>query len=198
MQALSRRGNGTKLIDKERIQEAIAAIICAIGEDPDREGLADTPRRVARMYEEFFSGLDEDPAEVLATGFEEDHREIVVLKDIPFVSMCEHHFLPFFGHAHVGYIPSGRVVGASKLARALDILARRPQIQERLTNQFVDVVFKSVQPEGVAAILNAEHMGLSLRGAKKPGTKIATSASRGSLKTRPSAKQEFLNLLQGP
>jgi GTP cyclohydrolase I len=184
------------LIDQERIKEAVASIISAIGEDPSREGLRETPRRVAQMYAEFFSGLERDPAEVLSTGFEEGHHELVILRDIPFFSTCEHHFLPFYGVAHVGYIPRGRVVGASKLARALDILARRPQLQERLTAQLVDAIYTAVQPEGVGAILSAEHMCISLRGAKKLGSKIVTSATRGSFKTLAAAKNEFLALLR--
>ena len=171
-------------------------IIEAIGEEPGREGLRDTPRRVAQMYDELFSGLSQDPAEVLATGFEEPHREMVVLRDIPFFSICEHHFLPFHGKAHIGYIPGGRVVGASKLARALDILSRRPQIQERLVNQLVDAIYSAVQPAGVAAVLSAEHMCMSLRGVKKPGSKIVTLASRGSLRTQTASRQEFLALLR--
>jgi len=185
------------LVDREKIAEAVAMIIRAIGEDPGREGLVDTPRRVAQMYEEFFSGICQDPLEVLGTGFEEAHREIVVLRDIPFFSICEHHFLPFHGSAHIGYIPRDRVVGASKLARALDILAHRPQIQERLTNQLVDAVYSAAQPEGVAAVLTAEHMCMSLRGVKKPGSKIVTLASRGNFRTQTTTKQEFLALLWG-
>ena len=185
------------MIDQEKIKEAVASIIQAIGEDPGREGLVDTPTRFAQMYADFFSGLDRDPSEVLATGFDEAHQEIVVLKDIPFFSICEHHLLPFQGSAHIGYIPRGRVVGASKLARALDILARRPQLQERLTEQLVDAVYKGVKPEGVAAVISAEHMCMTLRGAKKPGSKIVTSASRGSFKTQVATKQEFLSLLWG-
>ena len=183
------------MVDREKIEQAVASIVEAIGEDPDREGLRDTPKRVARMYGEFFAGMAQDPTEVLATGFEEGHREIVVLRDVPFFSVCEHHFLPFYGSAHIGYIPAGRVVGASKLARALDILARRPQIQERLTNQLVDAVYDTLQPEGVGAILSAEHLCLSLRGAKKPGSKIVTSASRGSFRTQAATRREFLALL---
>ena len=183
------------MIDREKLMEAVSSIIRAIGEDPNREGLIDTPRRVAQMYEEFFSGIDQDPSSVLTTGFEEPFQELVVLKEIPFFSICEHHLLPFFGHAHVGYAPRGRVVGASKLARALDILARRPQIQERLTNQFVDAVYTTVQPEGVATVLSAEQMCISLRGVKKPGSKLITSASRGTFKTQPAIRQEFLALL---
>ena len=184
------------MFDQEKIKEAMASILEAIGDDPSREGLQDTPRRVAEMYQEFFSGLDEDPAEALATSFDEGHHELVVLKDIPFQSICEHHFLPFYGTAHIGYIPKGRVVGASKLARALDILARRPQIQERLTDQLVDVIYKTIQPDGVSAVLSAEHMCMSIRGVKKPGSKIVTSASRGSLRTVAAAKQEFLAMIR--
>ena len=184
------------MVDTEKIAEAVTSIIHAIGEEPDREGLRDTPRRVAQMYEELFSGLSEDPAEVLATGFEEPHKEIVVLRDIPFFSICEHHLLPFHGKADIGYIPGDRVVGASKLARALDILSRRPQIQERLVNQLVDAIYTTIQPAGVAAVLSAEHMCMSLRGAKKPGTKIVTLASRGSFRTQTATRQEFMALLR--
>ena len=175
----------------------MASILVAIGDDPTREGLVDTPARVARMYEEFFSGLSEDPKAVLATGFEEDHREMVILKDIPFFSICEHHLLPFFGKAHIGYIPRGRVVGASKLARALDILAHRPQLQERLTSQLTDTIFSSLQPEGAGAILNAEHMCMTLRGVQKVGSNFVTSAIRGSFRTRSETRSEFLNLVRG-
>jgi GTP cyclohydrolase I len=185
------------LIDQEKIKKAVFSILEAIGEDPKREGLLDTPRRLAEMYQEFFSGIEQEPAEALSTGFEEGHQEMVVLRDIPFYSICEHHFLPFYGTAHIGYIPRGRVVGASKLARALDILARRPQIQERLTTQLVDAIYKTVQPEGAAAILSAEHMCMSIRGVRKPGSKIVTSASKGSFKTLAATKQEFLSLLRG-
>ena len=185
------------MIDGEKIRQAASMLIEAIGEDPQREGLAETPRRIAEMYEEFFSGLTQDPVAVLATGFDESHEELVVLRDIPFFSVCEHHFLPFYGIAHVGYVPKGRVVGASKLARALDILARRPQIQERLTGQLVDCILTAASPDGVAAVLSAEHTCMTLRGAKKPGSKIVTSASRGILRTQASAKQEFIALISG-
>ena len=184
------------LVDEVEIEKAVASIISALGENPDREGLRETPGRVARMYGEFFSGLDQDPAKVLATDFQERHDEIVILKDISFFSICEHHFLPFYGVTHIGYVPSGRVVGASKLARALDILARRPQMQERLTREFVDAVYTTIEPQGVAAILKAEHLCMTLRGAKKPGTKIVTSASRGNFRTQTATKQEFLALLR--
>ena len=183
------------MIDQGKISNAVAEMILAIGEDPDREGLQDTPKRVAQMYEDFFSGLGRDPSEVLTTVFEESHQELILVKDIPFFSICEHHLLPFFGRAHIGYIPRGKIVGASKLARALDILARRPQIQERLTSQLVEAIYGSIQPEGVAAVISAEHMCISLRGANKPGSKIVTSGSRGSFKTQAATKQEFLRLL---
>ena len=186
---------GADVFDHEKIEEAMAAIIAAIGDDPKREGLVETPRRVAQMYREFFSGLCQDPKEVLTTGFDEGHQDIVVFRDIPFFSVCEHHFLPFHGNAHIGYVPNGRVVGASKLGRALDILARRPQIQERLTSQLVDAVYDGIQPQGVAAVLTAEHMCMTLRGVKKPGSKIVTSCSRGSLRTKAGLKSEFLALL---
>ena len=185
------------MIDKGRIQRAASAIIEAIGEDPGREGLVDTPRRIALMYEEFFSGLAQDPVEVLATGFEESQDELVVLRGIPFFSVCEHHFLPFYGTAHVGYVPRGRVVGASKLARALDILARRPQIQERLTSQLADTILTATSPAGVATVLSAEHMCMTLRGVRKPGSRIVTSASRGTLRTQAATKREFLALISG-
>ena len=185
------------MVDQEKIKEAVASIIEAIGEDSEREGLLETPRRVAQTYAEFFSGMSQDPAEVLATGFEEAHQETVVLRDISFFSICEHHLLPFYGSAHIGYIPGGRVVGASKMARALDVLAHRPQLQERLTNQLVDAIYNAVQPEGVAAVLSAEHMCMTLRGVKKPGSRIVTSASRGSFKSQAATKQEFLSLLRG-
>ena len=183
------------MIDQEKIKEAVTSIISAIGEDSSREGLAGTPARIAQMYSDFFSGLDADPSEVLATGFEEGHEEIVVFKAIPFFSICEHHFLPFYGSASIGYIPNGRVVGASKLARALDILAHRPQLQERLTRQIADTILEVLQPEGVSVILSAEHMCMSLRGVKKPGSKIVTSASRGSFRTQDTVRREFYALL---
>jgi GTP cyclohydrolase I len=147
------------------------------------------------MYAEFFSGLDQDPADELATSFEESHHEMVVLKNIRFHSICEHHFLPFYGAANVGYVPDGKVAGLSKVARALDVLARRPQLQERLTTQFADVIFNVLKPEGVSVILAAEHMCMTIRGVEKPGSKIITSASRGTLRTQASTKQDFLAML---
>jgi len=179
------------LIDQDKIRAAVASILEAIGEDPRREGLLETPRRVAEMYAELFSGIEEDPARVLETGFDEGHKEMVVLKDMQFHAICEHHFLPFYGHAHVGYIPNGRVVGASKLGRALDILGRRPQLQERLTAQLADAVFTTAQPSGVGVIIEAEHMCMTIRGVKKPGSKIVTAAMRGSFQTDPAVVRQF-------
>src|SRR3989454_7466512 len=144
-------------IDHERIVAAAREIIDAIGEDPGREGLLHTPARIADMYAELFSGLFEDPLTVLATGFEESHKEMVVLKDVPFYSLCEHHFLPFHGQAHVGYVPEGRIVGVSKLARVIDILARRPQMQERLTSQIADTIMDALTPDGVAGVVLVQH-----------------------------------------
>ena len=170
-------------------------VVAAIGDDLVKMRLEETPRRVADMYADLFSGLDADPQEVLATAFGEEHRDIVVLKDVPFSSICEHHLLPFFGVAHIGYVPNGQVVGASKLARALDILAKRPQMQERLTDQLVDAIYEAVHPHGVAAMLKAEHMCMSLRGVKKAGCSIVTSSSRGTLRTQVDAMSSFLTMV---
>ncbi len=183
------------MVDQEKVREAVTSIIEAVGDDPEREGLRDTPQRVAQMYAELFSGVDQDPAEVLATGFDEAHDEMVVVQSIPFSSVCEHHLVPFFGSAAIGYVPDGRVVGVSKLARALDILARRPQLQERLTRQVVDAIFETVKPRGVAVRLTAEHMCMSVRGVRKPGSQVVTSAARGTLKTHEPTIREFRALL---
>ena len=184
-------------IDKAKIEKAVASIIEAIGEDPKREGLIGTPRRIAEMYAEVFGGIYEDPGEELRVGFEEGHQEMVILKDIPFYSMCEHHFLPFHGLAHVGYIPSGRVVGASKIGRVVEILARRPQLQERLTTQIANTIVSVLQPKGVAVVIQAEHLCMTMRGVKKPGSNIVTSAMRGLFQKNPLTRSEFLSLVQG-
>ena len=184
-------------IDQDRIADAVRAIIDAIGENPSREGLARTPERVAQMYAELFSGLFEDPLAVLATGFEESHKEMVVLKNIPFYSLCEHHFLPFHGQAHVGYVPEGRIVGVSKLARVVDVLAHRPQMQERLTSQIADTIMDALSPDGVAVVIEAEHLCLTMRGAQKPGTTMITSAIRGGFRRRGVTRAEFLALVHG-
>ncbi|MBI1885025.1 MAG: GTP cyclohydrolase I FolE [Chloroflexi bacterium] len=184
-------------VDQPKIAEAVRQIIDAIGEDAAREGLQDTPQRIARMYAELFAGLHQDPRELLGTGFRESHKEMVILKNIPFYSLCEHHFLPFHGQAHVGYVPEGRVVGASKIARLVDALARRPQMQERLTSQVADVIMECLQPDGVAVIIEAEHLCLTMRGVQKPGTLLVTSAIRGGFRRRAVTRSEFLALVRG-
>jgi GTP cyclohydrolase I len=184
------------MINKSKIEKAVASIIEAIGEDPKREGLVGTPRRIAEMYAEVFSGIYEDPREELRVGFEEGHREMVILKDIAFYSMCEHHFLPFYGLAHVGYIPNGRVVGASKVGRVIEILAKRPQLQERLTTQIANTMVEVLEPKGVAVVIQAEHLCMTMRGVKKPGSNIVTSAMRGLFQKSPLTRSEFLSLVQ--
>jgi len=187
------------VLDGDEIRKAVTSIIKAIGEDPEREGLVDTPTRVAEMYAELFSGLGVDPKEGLTVGYEEGHREMVILRDIPFYSMCEHHLLPFYGTAHIGYIPdiSGRVVGISKLARVVEIIARRPQIQERMTSQIADAIMEGLKPSGVVVVTQAEHLCMIMRGVKKPGSAIVTSALRGAFHKHPESRAEFFSLLQG-
>ncbi|MCJ7807222.1 MAG: GTP cyclohydrolase I FolE [Dehalococcoidia bacterium] len=184
------------MVNKGRIKKAFTSILEAVGENPSREGLKDTPRRIADMYADIFSGLDMDPRDALIVGFDEGHHEMVILKDIPFYSMCEHHFLPFFGLAHVGYIPKGRIAGASKVARAVDILAKRPQLQERLTTQIAEAMVEALKPNGVAVVIEAEHMCMTMRGVKKPRSKIVTSAMRGIFRENPATRAEFMSLLQ--
>ncbi len=185
-------------IDLERIRKAVVEILLAIGEDPEREGLRHTPERVARMYQEILCGLHTDPAKVLEVSFQEDHQEMVLLKDIPFYSICEHHLLPFHGKAHIGYIPSGRVVGISKLARVVEIFARRPQLQERLTSQIADCIMENVKPHGVGVVIEAEHLCMTMRGIRKPGSIVVTSANRGIFRTRQETRAEFLSLIGNP
>jgi GTP cyclohydrolase I len=186
------------VINEAAIRKATKEIIKAIGEDPTREGLAETPRRVAEMYSELFSGMSMDPTEELYVGYELGHREMVIVKDIPFYSMCEHHLLPFFGIVHIGYIPdqSGRVVGISKLARVVEIIARRPQIQERMTTQIADAIDAGISPQGVAVVVQAEHMCMVMRGVKKPGSNIITSAIRGGFRRKAASRAEFFSLIQ--
>ena len=187
------------MIDGTEIKQAVTAIIKAIGEDPEREGLVETPGRVAEMYAELFMGLNVDPRKELQVGYELGHREMVIVRDIPFYSMCEHHLLPFYGTVHIGYIPdvSGRVVGISKLARVVEIIARRPQIQERMTTEIADAIMDGLKASGVAVVVQAEHMCMVMRGVKKPGSNIVTSALRGSFRTKPETRTEFFSLLQG-
>ena len=187
------------MIDKEKIRLAAISIIEAIGENPSRESLRDTPQRIAEMYAELFSGIDIDPKNELMIGFEEGHHEMIVLRDISFYSMCEHHLLPFYGVAHVGYIPSedGRVVGVSKLARVVEICARRPQLQERMTRQIADAIFEALHPDGVAVVVRAEHLCMTMRGIKKPGANVVTSAVRGTFRSKIATRSEFLSLISG-
>jgi GTP cyclohydrolase I len=187
------------VVDLTKIETAVLSIIEAIGDDPGREGLQGTPQRIAEMYAEVFSGLNMDARAELSVGFEVGHREMVILRDIPFYSMCEHHLLPFYGVAHVGYIPNkeGRVVGVSKLARVVEIFAKRPQLQERMTSQIADAILEVLQPDGVAVVVQAEHLCMTMRGIKKPGSNVLTSASRGIFRTRAATRAEFLSLVQG-
>ncbi len=185
-------------MDKDRIEKAVREILYAIGEDPDREGLLDTPRRIAKMYEEIFSGINEDPRKHLEVFFQaEQHSELVIVKDIPFYSMCEHHFAPFFGKAHVGYIPrDGRLTGLSKLARVVDTVAKRPQLQERLTSTIADVLVEKLAPYGVIVVVEAEHMCMTMRGVKKAGSQTITSAVRGILEKDAKSRAEAMALIQ--
>ncbi|HHW43689.1 MAG: GTP cyclohydrolase I FolE [Thermoanaerobacteraceae bacterium] len=186
------------MIDTEKIEKAVRMILEAIGEDPDREGLRETPVRVARMYKEIFCGLWEDPEIHLEKIFSEDHEEMILVKDIPIYSMCEHHLLPFFGKAHVAYIPRrGRVTGLSKLARVVEGYAKRPQLQERLTTQIADSIMRRLNPQGVLVVIEAEHMCMTLRGIRKPGSKTVTSAVRGSFQRSEVTRAEALSLING-
>jgi len=183
-------------VDRQKIMAAVQSILEAIGEDPEREGLVDTPRRVADMYAEIFAGLTIDPCEYLKVGFEEHHKEMVVLRDIPFTSVCEHHLLPFLGKAHVGYIPAGRIIGLSKLARVVEGYARRPQLQERLTSQIADTIIDELNPVGVGVVIEAQHMCMIIRGVKKPGSTMVTSAMRGLFRNNPPTRAEFLEFIR--
>lgn len=185
-------------VDQPRIERAVREILAAIGEDPDRDGLVETPKRVAKAYAEFFAGLHQDPADILSTTFEIDHEELVLVKDIPFYSTCEHHLVPFHGSAHIGYIPSaeGRVTGLSKLARLVEVFARRPQVQERLTTQIVEALMTHLQPKGAIVVIECEHMCMSMRGVRKPGAKTVTSAVRGQVRD-PATRAEAMSLILG-
>jgi GTP cyclohydrolase I len=186
------------MIDQEKIRQAMEMMIEAIGEDKEREGLLDTPKRVARMYAEIFSGMGEDPKTYMETFFNTEHDEMVLVKDIDFYSMCEHHFLPFFGKVSVAYIPkNGKITGLSKLARVVDVIAKRPQLQERLTSAVADAIMECLQPEGVAVVVDAEHMCMSMRGIKKPGSRTVTSAVRGVFRSDVRTKNEVFALLKG-
>jgi len=185
------------MFDQEKIETAVRMILEAIGEDPEREGLVNTPSRVARMYEEIFCGLKQDPKRHLQVLFTEEHEEMVLVRDIPFYSMCEHHLLPFFGKAHVAYIPRrGKITGLSKLARTVEAIAKRPQLQERLTCTIADMIMEALDPLGVAIVVEAEHMCMTMRGVKKSGSKTITSAVRGLFKTKEATRAEAFSLIR--
>jgi len=185
--------------DPERVERAVRELLFAIGEDPDREGLQATPRRVAAMYEELFSGFDEDPARYLTVTFAAEHDEMVMVRDIPFASLCEHHLVPFVGKAHVAYIPGddGRITGLSKLARLVDAFARRLQVQERMTSQIADTLMEAIGPRGALVVVEAEHLCMSMRGVRKPGTLTVTSALRGIFKDDPRTRAEAMAYVHG-
>jgi GTP cyclohydrolase IA len=185
--------------DSARVETAIRELLAAIGDNPDREGLKRTPERVARAFAEQFAGLYVDPADVLETTFDEDHEEMVLVKDIEMYSTCEHHLVPFHGVAHVGYIPNvdGRITGLSKLARLVDLYAKRPQVQERLTTQIADALVRRLEPRGVIVVIEAEHLCMSMRGIRKPGARTVTSAVRGAFQDYPSTRAEAMSLILG-
>lgn len=185
-------------VDHSRIEHAVREILEAVGEDPDREGLRETPSRVARMYAEMFSGLRVDPRSFLKRTFTQKYDEMVLIRDIAFESMCEHHLLPFHGKAHIAYIPAGKVVGLSKIPRAIDALARRPQIQEQMTEELADLLMEELEARGVAVILEASHACVSIRGVRKTGSVMTTSAMRGVFINNPSTRAEFLALINCP
>jgi GTP cyclohydrolase I len=184
-------------VDHARIAAAVREILLAVGEDPDREGLRETPQRVARMYEEMFQGLRKDAATMLRKTFTDKYDEMVLVKSISFESMCEHHLLPFFGKAYVAYLPNGKIVGLSKLARAVEILSRRPQVQERMTEELADLVMNGLEARGVGVILEASHTCMSVRGVRKPGAICTTSAMRGTFQSNHSTRMEFMALIHG-
>ena len=190
-------GPGQRGVDHERIERAVREILLAVGEDPDREGLRQTPARVARMYAELFGGLEQDPRVHLRTAFTEKYDEIVLIRDIDFHSVCEHHLLPFMGRAHVGYIPDGRVVGLSKLARLVEVVARRPQVQERLTETIADLLEQELGAKGVAVVVEATHTCMTIRGVRKPGSVCVTSAMKGVFRANLSSRAEVLALING-
>lgn len=195
---MAARGKTMKDVNLGQIEEAVRLILEAIGEDPKREGLLDTPKRVAKMYQEVFSGLQDDPKAYFDTIFSEDHEELVLVKDIPFYSMCEHHLVPFFGHAHVAYIPKGgKVTGLSKLARAVEAVAKRPQLQERLTASVADAILEKLKPHGVMVVVEGEHMCMTMRGVKKPGAKTITTAVRGVFEEDHQKRAEVLTFIKG-
>lgn len=186
----------TQKVDLDKIEQAVSMILEAVGEDVSREGLQDTPKRVAKMYAEVFSGLKEDPKEYFKTVFHEGHEELVLVKDIPFYSMCEHHLVPFFGKAHIAYIPrDGVVTGLSKLARAVETVSKRPQLQERITSSIAESLMETLNPHGVYVMVEAEHMCMTMRGIKKPGAKTVTAVSRGVFETDAIKRSEVITYI---
>lgn len=188
---------GARAVDHERIKRAVREILAAIGEDPDREGLLETPARVARMYAEMFSGLHQDPKVHLQKAFTEKYDEIVLIRDIAFNSVCEHHLLPFMGHAHIGYLPNGRVLGLSKLARLVEVVSHRPQVQERMTETIADLLENDLGAKGVAVVVEASHTCMTIRGVRKPGSLCVTSAMKGIFRSNVSSRAEVLSLIYG-
>ncbi|MBI4743823.1 MAG: GTP cyclohydrolase I FolE [Actinobacteria bacterium] len=186
-------------MDRSKIEQGVRLILEGIGEDVKREGLKETPARVARMYEEVFCGLNQDPSKIISVTFAEDHDEMVLVRDIPLYSICEHHLLPFLGKAHVAYVPgkSGQITGISKLARVVDVVAKRPQVQERLTTTVADMLVKALDPRGVLVVVEAEHLCMSMRGVQKPGSITVTSAVRGIFRTNVASRAEALALIRG-
>ncbi|WP_069723626.1 GTP cyclohydrolase I FolE [Corynebacterium oculi] len=193
------RVSADNAFDQARAEAAVRELLLAVGEDPDREGLRDTPARVARAYRETFGGLHTDPAEVLEKVFHEDHQELVLVRDIPVYSTCEHHLLPFLGKAHIGYIPNkqGMVTGLSKLARLVDLYARRPQVQERLTSQVADALVDKLDAQSVIVVIECEHLCMAMRGIRKPGATTTTSAVRGGFQASAASRAEVLSLIKG-
>jgi GTP cyclohydrolase IA len=194
----SRNGAPKPSVDQPRIEAAVREILLAIGEDPDREGLKETPARVARMYTEVFAGLHHDAREHLQKTFTQKYDEMVLVKDIRFASCCEHHLLPFFGKAHIGYLPNGKVVGLSKLARAVEALARRPQVQERMTEELADLLMTQLDARGVGVVIEATHTCMTIRGVRSPDSLCTTSAMRGGFRDNQATRQELLALVYGP
>jgi GTP cyclohydrolase I len=184
-------------VDQARIEAAVREILLAVGEDPDREGLRETPSRVARMYTEMFAGLNQDAGIHLARKFTQKYDEMVVVKDVDFASMCEHHLLPFMGKAHIAYLPNGKIVGLSKIPRVVDSVSRRPQVQEKMTEEIADLLMNELDARGVAVILEATHTCMTIRGVRKPGSITTTSAMRGTFRTNPATRSELLALVHG-
>lgn len=192
-----RRSPDDSPIDHARIEAAVREILFAVGEDPDRDGLQETPARVARMYAEIFSGLHDDPAVVLRKTFIQKYDEVVLVRDIRFASVCEHHLLPFFGKAHIAYLPNGKIVGLSKLARVVDAVSKRPQVQERITEQVADLLVQELKPRGAAVVLEATHTCMTIRGVRKPDSLCTTSAVRGHFRDNAGARSEVMSLIYG-